>query len=207
MRARTILTVVAILIVAGFVALNWTEFVRPTQLNFGGGIVDAPIGLVMLAILTAVVILFLLAGAVQRTHSLVEARQHHRTLEQQRELADKAEASRFTELRTYFDQQLREIRDRDALLRTEYEKSALGSQRDLRSYLDQMSRSLAARLDAMEDRLDGRPVRNVPPRADLRADLRTDLRTEEALRNDPLRGADPLRTDPVPPDRIGRERV
>jgi uncharacterized integral membrane protein len=202
MRARTILTVVAILLVAGFVALNWTEFVRPTQLNFGGGIVDAPLGLVMLVILTAVVILFLLAGAVQRTHSLVEARQHHRTLEQQRELADKAEASRFTELRTYFDQQLRDIRDRDSLLRTEYEKSALATQRDLRSYLDQMSRTLAARLDALEDRIEGRPARALP----VQPALRTDLRTEEALRADPLR-ADPLRTDPVPPDRIGRERV
>jgi len=193
MRARTILMVAAILLVAGFVALNWTEFVRPTQLNFGGGIVDAPLGLVMLGILVVAIVLFLLAGAVQRTHSLVESRQHHRTLEQQRELADKAEASRFTELRTYMDQQLREMRDRDALLRTEYEKSALASQRDLRTYLDQMSRSLSARLDAMDDRLEGRPARLA---------ARTDaLRTEEALRNDPLR------TDPIPPDRIGRERV
>jgi uncharacterized integral membrane protein len=198
MRARTILMVVVILLVAGFVALNWTEFVRPTQLSFGGPIVDAPLGLVMLGVLVVTVLLFLLLGAVARTHSLVESRQHHRTLEQQRELADKAEASRFTELRTYMDQQLRDIRDRDGLLRTEYEKSALASQRELRSGLDQMMRTVMARLDGIEDRLEGRPPRVAAP---ARTDLRADLRTEEALRNDPLRG------DPLPPDRIGRERV
>lgn len=200
MRARAIVMVILLLLVAGFVTLNWSEFVRPTPLSFGGAIMDAPLGLIMLAALAAVVVLFLVLGAVERTGHAVESRRNYRSLEQQRDLADRAEASRFTDLRTYIDQQLRELRDRDGVLRTEYEKSQLASHRDLRTAMDNMNRSLLSRLDAIEDRIEGRPARVASA-----TDLRRDLRTEEALRNDPL--GNPLRADPTPPEHVGRERI
>jgi uncharacterized integral membrane protein len=118
MRARTILMLVAILLVAGFAALNWTEFVRPVPLSFGAFIADGPLGLIMLALLVVCVVAFILVGAALRTQSLVESRQHHKSLERQRDLADKAEASRFTDLRQHLDLRLREIENRlDANLR------------------------------------------------------------------------------------------
>ena len=118
MRARTILLLLVILLVAGFAALNWSEFVRPVPLSFGAFIADAPLGLIMLCLLGVAAMAFLAVGAALRTQSLVESRQHHKTLERQRDLADKAEASRFTDLRQHLDLRLREIENRlDANLR------------------------------------------------------------------------------------------
>ena len=156
MRARVIFFLVAILLVAGFAALNWSEVVRPTQLSFGAFITEAPLGLILLTLLGIVSIAFLLSAASMRTQNLVESRHHFKTLEAQRELADKAEASRFTELRQYMDTQLKDLRQRDAIAATEFEKAMVGAQRELRTQLEQMNRMMMTRFGEFETRLDSR---------------------------------------------------
>jgi uncharacterized integral membrane protein len=208
MRTRLTVIVVAILLVAAFAALNWSEFVRPTELLFGPVAMDAPLGLIMLSLLGLALVAFLVSDSITSTRSLMETRRYHTTLEKQRDLADKAEASRFTELRTHLDTQLRELRQRDAITATEFEKAMVGSQRELRTQLEQMNRTMAARLSELEHRLDARfsgmpgftptasPARPVmPPQADamrrdhaetmareaqIRESRERDLRVEEA---------------------------
>lgn len=156
MRARVTLLVVAILLVAGFAALNWSEIMRPAPLSFGAFITDAPLGLILLGLLMLSLLGFLALGAMHRTQVLIESRQHLKELQHHRDLADRAEASRFTELRTHLDTQLGELRKRDAIAATEFEKAMVLGQRELRTQLDQMSRTLATRLTDMEHRIDGR---------------------------------------------------
>jgi hypothetical protein len=156
MRTRAVVLVVAILLIAGFAALNWSEIVRPTPLSFGLFVTDAPLGGLLLALLALAVVVFALSGAAMRTQSLMESRQHYKTLEAQRELADKAEASRFTDLRQHLDMHLRELRERDAVAVGELQKSVVQSQRELRTHLEQINRTLAARLNELEARLDQR---------------------------------------------------
>src|SRR5687767_14796543 len=98
MRSRAVILVVAILLIAGFAALNWGEIIRPTTVWFGPFVTDAPLGAILLGMLAVAVVVFAVAAGALRTQSLVESRQHFKTLEAQRELADKAEASRFTDL-------------------------------------------------------------------------------------------------------------
>jgi len=145
MRSRLVLLVVAILLVAGFAALNWSEVMRPSTLLFGPVAADAPLGAILLALLALAVIAFVLSAGAIRTNALLESRHHYKELEAQRALADKAEASRFTELRTYLDENLRPLRDRDAMLVTE-----------LRGQTDATHRMLAARLNELEQRMDSR---------------------------------------------------
>lgn len=156
MRARLLLLLVVILAVAGFAALNWAEITRPSPLLFGPVVMDAPLGLILLSLLGVALVAFVLSAATMRTQNLVESRHHYKSLEAQRELADKAEASRFTELRQHLDNQLRELRQRDAIAATEFEKAMVGSQRELRTQLDQMNRLLTTRLGELETRLDAR---------------------------------------------------
>lgn len=162
MRARVFFILLAILLVAGFAALNWPEFQRSSPLSFGVGVVEAPLGIVMLGIVGVVLLAFLLASAASETRYLVESRQSARELERQRELADRAEASRFTDLRQHLDMQLKELRQRDAIAATELEKARLETGRELRSQLEAMNRLLSARLGELESRFDarlaGRPV-------------------------------------------------
>jgi hypothetical protein len=203
MRTRSIVLIVAILLVAAFAALNWGEMVRPTALSFGLFVTEAPLGAILLALLAVTLVLFLASTAAMRTQSLIEYRQHHKTLEAQRELADKAEASRFVDLRQHMDTQLREMRERDTISASEFEKSRTEAQREIRTQLEQINRTLAARLNEMESRLDARlggsgaPVSTVrtapmnePAQAEAREmQVREDarLRDEERLRDERLR--------------------
>lgn len=156
MRARMIVLVVAILAVAGFAALNWSEFLRTTPLSFGLLVAEAPFGLILLGIITALLLTFVISSATSRTEYLMESRTHHKALEAQRDLAQKAEASRFTDLRQHLDAQLRENRQREAIAAAEFEKAMVQSQRELRTQLEQMNRLVAARLLEIETRIDAR---------------------------------------------------
>jgi hypothetical protein len=175
MRTRTILLVVAILLVAGFAALNWSEVTRTSPLLFGPVVADAPLAGILLAILGVTLVLFLISTAAMRTQSLLDYRQHQKTLEAQRELADKAEASRFVELRQYLDNHLREMRDRDAIAATEFDKSMLQTRREMQAQMEQINRTVAARLNELEHRLEtrfermgfARPAGMPPVRSDV----------------------------------------
>jgi hypothetical protein len=156
MRSRFVLLVVAILLIAGFAALNWSEVIRPSSLWFGPFMMDAPLGAILLGLLALAVVIFALSAGAMRTQTLLESRHHFKELEAQRLLADKAEGSRFTELRQHMDTQLRELRERDAISASEFEKSRLESQRELRTQMEQINRTIAARLNELEHRLESR---------------------------------------------------
>lgn len=111
---------------------------------------------------------------------------HAKELQAQRDLADKAEASRFTDLRQHIDATLRETRQRDALAGGEFEKSMLQSHRELRAQLDAMNRTLLARLAQLEARVDHRTAvaDPVPARDRAIGEVRPgEVQTAEAQRN------------------------
>ena len=164
LRSRAIILIVAILLIAGFAALNWAEIIRPSQVWFGPFLMDAPLGAILLGLLALAVVIFAVSAGALRTQSLVESRQHFKTLEAQRDLADRAEASRFTDLRQHLDAKLNELRERDTIAATEFEKSVVQSQRELRTQLEQINRTIAARLTELEHRLDSR-LGHTPPTA------------------------------------------
>jgi len=184
MRTRTILLVVAILVVAGFAALNWSEMVRSTPLSFGILVTDAPLGLILLGLLFLTLLLFLGSAAAMRTQTLMDYRTQQKSLEAQRDLAEKAEASRFMDLRAHLDQHLRDMRERDAIAASEFDKAMLQSRREVQAQMEQMNRMIAARLNEMEQRLGGtRPMPAAPERAAAEARVRD----EERLRDERIR--------------------
>jgi hypothetical protein len=165
MRARFVILVVAILLVAGFAALNWPEFTRSTPLNFGLFQMDAALGAILLAVLGLGLLVFLVSSATMRSRMLITENRYTRDLQAQRDLADKAEASRFTELRQHLDNHFRESRQREVLASTELEKSLLQSQRELRAQLEQIHHALVSRLGDLESRIDrSNPAIDVPHR-------------------------------------------
>src|SRR5215813_13911429 len=109
MRVRTLVVVVLLLLVALFAGLNWGAFTAPTELWLGVATVRAPLGLILLAIMVFLATVFLGYVVYLQTSFLMEARRSARELQAQRELADQAEASRFTELRAHLDSRLTEI--------------------------------------------------------------------------------------------------
>ncbi|HWP10233.1 MAG TPA: hypothetical protein VNN06_00305 [Ramlibacter sp.] len=164
MRARLFIVVVAILLVAGFAAQNLAEFLRTSPLTFGLVVVEqAPLGLIMLGVLGVMLLVFLIGGAVQDSRYLMESSRHAKSLQAQRDLAEKAEASRFTDLRQQLDAHLRENRQRETIAATEFEKAMVQSQRELRNQLDLINRTLDARLGELEGRIESRLERLQQP--------------------------------------------
>jgi uncharacterized integral membrane protein len=135
MPFRTLLLLLLLGALALFVAVNWTAFTAPTTLSLLVGSVEAPLGLVMLMITGVLAAIFLGYAFYLQTTLLLETRRMTRELAAQRQLADQAEASRFTELRATLDTRLERL------------------EQGLRTALDHAGNGLAAQIAELDDRL------------------------------------------------------
>lgn len=154
MRIRTIFLIIFIVIVAAFVALNVDEFTRSSVLSLGFTTVQVSLGLVMLLLLVVATVVFLGSTLLMQSTNLLETRKYARELNTQRDLADKAEASRFTELRHYLDAQATAEREREAVASAALEQRFAAHQKVLLTRLDQSDNTVAAHLGQLEDRLE-----------------------------------------------------
>jgi len=97
-----------------------------------------------------------------QTVNLLDTRQHAKELHAQRELADKAEASRFTDLRPAPGCADARIHQRETVAAAEIEKAVAAGQRELRSQLELINHTLASRLGEIEGRLEARADQRAP---------------------------------------------
>ena len=154
MRARTILLILAILAVAAFAALNVDEFTRSSVLSLGVATIKVPLGLVMLLLLVIAVVVFLASTLYVQSANLLETRKYARELSAQRALADKAEASRFTELRSYLDAQTAATVSREAASVTVMAERLSRAQAALLLRIEQSDGATAAYIGQLEDRME-----------------------------------------------------
>jgi uncharacterized integral membrane protein len=151
---RTLLIVLVLGVVVVFALLNWSVFTAPTILSVGFTTFDAPLGLILLGAIGALTLLFLIYLVYLQATALMESRQYSRELKNQRELADRAEESRFTELRSSLETELGRIANQMADSNTAMNTRLDGLAHDLRSAIEQSTNSLSAYIGEIEDRLE-----------------------------------------------------
>lgn len=154
MRIRTLLLITGIGLVAAFAALNVDEFTRNSVLVLGFTTVNVPLGLVMLALLVATLLVFLVTTIYIQSAHLIETRQYARELSTQRELADNAETSRFTELRHIIESQVATAQERELAAVTQSNESHVKAQAALLARLDVSDNTTAAYMGQLGDRLE-----------------------------------------------------
>ena len=154
MKVRTLFLLLVLVAISAFAALNWSAFMAPTTLSLGVAVVQAPLGLVMLGLLAFLTALFLVFVVYVQASVLVDARRHARELHANRELADRAEASRFTELRGYLEVELKKLAGLDAESRAAIQARLDRLDHDLRSAVEESGNTLAAYFGELEDRLE-----------------------------------------------------
>lgn len=142
MRTRTLLVVLVLLLIVAFLAINWSVFAASARVSFLITSAEVPIGLVMLGMLALVALTFGTYSAVSWSSILLEFRRQAKELTAQRTLADQAEASRFTELRTLMHDELERLADRMARMHE-----------TLSTEIRDNSNSLAATLGELDDRM------------------------------------------------------
>lgn len=135
MNLRSLLILIALVLLGAFALVNWQAFMAPTRLSLLLGEVQAPLGLVMLVATGLITALFLVYVLFQQAGVIVEARRYARELKANRELADKAEASRFIELKAFIGEELRRI-----------EAQSTGAAADLTARIDRLEQTLDQRL-------------------------------------------------------------
>lgn len=162
MRTRLTLLIASIAAIAAFAALNWTEFVRPVQLSWGFGIGEAPLGLILLGVLVVSWLGFLVGSAYQETHYQLLAHRNAKALEAQRVLADKAEASRFVELRSYLEAQAVLAAQRESGTSDRIEHTLQQNHRELRAALDRLGALQATTAAAYQQHEAVRPLPTRP---------------------------------------------
>jgi len=161
MKLHTLLLLVVLAAIAVFTAMNWSAFIAPTELSLGIARVQMPLGLVMLGFLVFLTALFLIFVVYMQTSALLDTRRHSRELQANRELADQAEASRFTELRRFLEAELVKQANLHAELKSETFARLDKLEQDLRIFIEQSGNTLAAYIGELEDRVE----KAVPPSA------------------------------------------
>jgi uncharacterized integral membrane protein len=143
MNLRSILVIVVIGVLFLFAAVNWNTFNTPTSLSLVVTNIEAPLGLVMLGF-TGVLIAVLLGFALQvHVNALSDSRRQASELRKQRELADQAEASRFTDLRKFVELEFGSLR-----------QAQLDTVERLRDELAAATNALSACIGEIDERLE-----------------------------------------------------
>ena len=122
---RALILFFVLVFVVLFAAINWVAFTALTPISLGFTTVQAPLGLIMLGLVAFLSVLFTVWVIVLQATSLRDARRQTKELQAQRDLADRAEASRIAELRN-----------------------------DLLKRLDENTNSIAAHIAQLEDRIE-----------------------------------------------------
>ena len=154
MNARTLAIAITLFLLAVFALLNWGAFSTPTALTLGFAEVQAPLGLVMLVVTGIVSGLFLVYIVYQQAGAILESRRYEKELRANRELADQAEASRFTELRGYLASELGRLEGQRAAEAQQAGARLQQLEERLQDRLDESARGLSAHLGEIEDKLD-----------------------------------------------------
>lgn len=132
MRLPTLLLLFVLMGILAFAIANWAVIVAPTTVSLLVADIQAPLGFILLSFTALTTVLFLSYVVYLQTTVLLDARRHTKELAAQRELADKAEASRFTDLRGHLDAEFRKLADQ----------------------IEQSGNSTAASIGELEDRLE-----------------------------------------------------
>lgn len=158
MKLRTLSLLLVLGALAAFAALNWSSFVSPTTLSLGLAEVQAPLGLIMLGMVAVLTAIFLVFVVYVQASALFDSRRHAQELQANRELADKAEASRFTELRGFLESELAKIAERSGAGSPTVDPALLARLDRLEAALltavEQSGNGLAASIGELEDRLE-----------------------------------------------------
>ena len=153
MRARTGLLLVILVALGIFAALNWSAVTAPTLLYFVFARVEAPLGVILLGVAVGITVLCALFLAWIETSALLEARRAARELQAQRQLAESAEASRYTELRTYLQGELAALRALPEAASREVIARLDRTEEQLRGEIERSGNTLAAYVGELEERL------------------------------------------------------
>jgi uncharacterized integral membrane protein len=143
MKPVSVFIWIAAVLLVVFVVINWGVLTSPMQASFGFTHVSVPLGLILLGLAVALSVAFVSLLLRVQFKALATHRRHSAELLAQRDLVDKAEASRFTELQRYLAQEF-----------TSLKGAQQASEQRMREEFLALSNTLAACIGEIDERLE-----------------------------------------------------
>ena len=153
MKMLGLIALIALVLLALFAVANWAALTTPVTLSFVAFAAEGPLGLILLCAAVFFAALFAVYALSLRTNALVEARRHMKALEAQRDLADKAEASRFTALGAQLEQEFAKLRASVVESRADARQRTDSLEASVRQSLSDTTSELAANIGQIDDKL------------------------------------------------------
>ena len=154
MRIINFILLIALVALVIFAAINWQAIMAPVPLSLLFGNVEAPLGLILLAATGLLALLFLGFVVYMQSSTLVIRRKLNKEVEEQRNLANEAEASRFTELRTYLETELQQLKAQGSEVHEKVESRLTEIETVVKGVVEESGTSLSAYIGELGDRLD-----------------------------------------------------
>lgn len=143
-------------LLAVFTLANWSVLSAPATLSFVAFDIKGPLDVILLGAMLVLVTLFVLYALTMRTNMLMESRRHNQELQAQRKLAETAEASRLSELRTQVEREFAQLRSTIGELDGQMDRH----EQSMKQSLDEAANGLAALVAEMDDKIDRALARN-----------------------------------------------
>lgn len=144
----------SLMLIGLFALINWPAFTALTPISLVFTTVQAPLGLIMLGLALFLSLLFTMWAISLQASMLSETRRQSKELQAQRELADTAEASRFTALRSFLTTELARVMQTSTDGHAELLKRMNHMEGAMRLTLEENSNVVAATIGEFEDRLE-----------------------------------------------------
>jgi hypothetical protein len=122
MKIGTLFLMFFLALVAAFVVLNWEAVTAETTLSVGFATFEAPLGLILLGVSVALFVPVVIYSEYLQREMLKNAERNAKRLHSQRDLAERAEASRYNHLREFLAEEFRVGADREAQFQKEVMK-------------------------------------------------------------------------------------
>lgn len=149
MKSRIALLVLIIVLIGVLAFFNFPYLAQNVPTSLGFTTVEAPLGLILMGLTALMAIVFIAYVIAMQGAWLMEARAHSKEMAAQRELADKAEASRFTELRLAVEnlhrEEERRLMERIDVLESHLHARAQESDNSTAAYVGQLEQQLRTR--------------------------------------------------------------
>jgi uncharacterized integral membrane protein len=145
-----IVILLALSLLAIFTLANWTVLSASSTLSFIVFDIEGPLGVILLGAMLVLVALFVVYALTLKTGMLMESRRHNQELEAQRKLAEAAEASRLSELRTQIEREFAQLRDAIGGVDGRMD----GHEQAMKQSLNEAANGLAALVAEMDDKID-----------------------------------------------------
>lgn len=153
MHLRSVFLLLLFVFCSVFLIVNWEGVMAEVNVNLLWTEIQAPLGLILLMGPGLLILICLIYGFVQQAGLSMELRRVNKQLQQARDLAQKAELSRFTELKSEMQKQITELQNQSASRHSSLMAAVNGVQAAVDESAQETVNSLSASVGEVEDRL------------------------------------------------------